>query len=341
MKLKSKYLIYLLITGISAWFLYLAREILAPFVLAAVFAYLLNPLVSILDQRLKIRRDLSIFIVYLVIFAVLIFAGGVIGRKLVQETRDFAAEARVNLTILERGEEIANLPDWVAPYVPELITSLRHSVSFSSQQAVKVFSGAIESLAALFVFFMGLFYFLKDGQKFFGQIEKLFPGGSRIEFGIVIRKVNQILGNYLRAQSLLIGIMFIANFVAFSLLGSKYSLIIGLVAGLAEIIPIVGPTAAFLFILLVTIISGGLPNIGLQVFYEIPLAGLIYLLINQLENALVVPQITGRMVALHPVLVLLSVLIGGHLFGALGFLVAVPLVASVKVILDHILDLAE
>ena len=75
----------------------------------------------------------------------------------------------------------------------------------------------------------------------------------------------------------------------------------------------------------------------LPIYYEPVLIGLVYVLINQLENILIVPQVTGRMVRLHPLLILASVLIGGHLFGALGFLVAVPLVATVKVVVEHVL----
>lgn len=304
-----------LVLAVAGWLFFLSREILSPFILAAIFAYLLGPAVRFLEEKTKLPKTLAILIVYLGILSVLVFVGIKVGVKLAQEVSDFALEARIFLTDPEAEKAI--LPEWLSPYSQELITAIRSSINVSSQQVVRFFSGAVSSLLSIFVFLLTLFYFLKDGEKLI----------SRVGFSDALLKIDKVLSNYFLAQFFLVVFMSTVCTIVFSLLGIKYALILGILAGLAELIPIVGPTIAFLSIIFVTLTSGGGNPI---------LVGFIYLLINQLENIIVVPQITGRMVQLHPVVIMASVLIGGNLFGAVGVLIAVPLVAAFKVILEHV-----
>ncbi len=324
MPIKVRYLAYFILIAIIGGCLYLGREVLTPFIFALIFAYLLGPLVTFLSDRLKFPRELAIILVYLILLLVVIIGGSMATRKLITEVRDFTHEINT-----------LRFPDWSLVYAPEIAIALRNSINFSSQQAVKILSGTISSIASLFVFLLALFYFLKEQRKFSAGLERLLPPQYRIEFAIVARKVQQVLGNYLRAQIFLVVFMAAFGIILFYFLGAKYALTMGIIIGLAEIVPIVGPIIAFTLIVAITMVSS---NVDV---FKIAAVGFSYLLLNQLENILVVPQVTGRMVKLHPLLILISVLIGGHLFGAVGFLLAVPLVASFKVITNHILDLLD
>ncbi len=332
----KRYLIYAVIGGTLCWLFYLGREALSPFILAAIFSYLLNPVVSFLSQKSKLPRSLSIIIVYIIIVILLTTLGFYVGRRIVVETREFASEARSLLFDLETGRE--SLPSWLTPYTGEISQTIRHSITISSQQVVRLFSGAMSSLLNFFIFVLALFYFLKEGRGFLGSLQNFLPADKRAEFSVGLQKVNRVLGNYFLAQFSLVGLMAVTSTIIFSALGVRYALILGIIVGPAELIPIIGPTAAFISVVFVGAIGGGAAALDLPIYYEPLLIGLVYLLLNQLENILVVPQVTGRMVRLHPLVILVSVLLGGHLFGATGFLLAVPLVASIKVILEHVLE---
>ncbi|MEK7565484.1 MAG: AI-2E family transporter [Patescibacteria group bacterium] len=341
MPIRARYLAYIGLVVVVCWFLFLGREVLTPFVFAVVFAYLLDPVVSFFSDKIHLPRTLAIVIIYLGILAILIGGGYFLGRRLVFEVKEFAHETRIVFSETEIEKIISSLPDWAAAVLPEITTNLKNSVNFSAQQVAKVFSGTLSSLASIFIFLMALFYFLQGRQNFYANIERSLPLKFRVEFVIVIRKIQQVLGGYFRAQMLLVIIMSLFGLVLFNLLGIRYALILSLVIGLAEIIPIIGPIIALFCILLVGMISGGASSLSFPMALEIPLVGAIYLILNQLENMFIVPQITGRMVQLHPLLILISVLIGGQIFGAIGFLLAVPVVASVKVIFNHLLDFLD
>ncbi len=338
---RARLIFYLTLLFVFVAILYLAGETLSPFVFAAVFAYLLNPLVSFLTRRFFLPRTLAIIVVYLGILFLLSTTGIYLGKQLLTETQDFARDARGVISDLETGNSTKNIPGWLAPYLLEGISSLRNSINFSSQQAVKVLSGTISSITSVFVFLIALFYFLKDGEVFLGSLRNSVPENIKKESIAVLVKVRAVLNNYLRAQLLLVGLMAIVGTILFSILEVRYALMLGIIIGLAEIIPIIGPIFALISVIFISSIGGGIGATYFDPFLEIPMAGLIYVSLNQVENILIVPQITGRMVELHPLLILASVLIGGQLFGAAGFLLAVPTVASGKVVLNHLNNLIK
>lgn len=339
MNLKPRHIVYVALLALGIWFLYLGRAVLPPFIFAAVFAYLLNPIVNFISQKTRLPRTGAVLIVFLVILTSLAMSGYFLGGRLAFESKEFASDGKLFLTNAQH--EAAGLPSWTAPYVSDLTASVKNSINFSSEEIVHFFSNAISSLVSFFIFLFVLFYFLKDGKRFFESLENLLPGNSKIEFAIVSRKVNQILGNYLRAQFAMVILMSTVVTILLSLWGTKYALILGLVAGIAEIVPFVGPGFAFVTISLVVSLTGGTGLLSWPTIQEGILVGLSYLLFNQLQNNFITPQVTGRMIRLHPLLVLACVLVGGHLFGIVGVLFAVPVVAAFKVVLEHLLDLLK
>lgn len=334
MKIEPRKLVYLGLGLITVLALYLSWAILVPFIFAAIFAYVLNPLVSILAIRGHLSRSAAILVVYTAIIVLISVLSVYVGGRIVSETRDFTHEARIILNDIETGQ--TEFPVWLEPYTGEISQAARNSITISSQQVIRFFSGALSSLFNIFIFILALFYFLKDGGGFINYLQNLFPPDKRAEIGVATDKINRVLTNYLLAQLSLVLLMAVVTSIVFTLLGVKYALILGVVVGLAELIPVIGPTIAFVTVVFISTIGGGAHNLSFLIYYEPILIGLVYVLINQLENILIVPQITGRMVQLHPLLILASVLVGGHLFGTVGFLIAVPVVASIKVVIDHV-----
>jgi predicted PurR-regulated permease PerM len=156
----------------------------------------------------------------------------------------------------------------------------------------------------------------------------------RKDFIDLLDKVNLSLGGYLRGQILLVIIMSTATSIVLTILGVRFALVLGIITGFLELIPLIGPWIAGGLAALTAFLTGG-NHFGLDPTSLALLIGLIYLSLRMLEDYLVIPQLLGRLTRLHPVIVLFAVLAGGSLAGALGFILAVPVAASLRVLLEY------
>ncbi len=335
---RSHYLVYGILGAACLWFLYLARGVVMPFVLAAAFAYLLNPFVSFLTHRVRLPRNVSIVIIYLLLISLL--AGIIIsvGNNLALESAQFAKETR-NL-MHETNSAITLLPDWAKPIATDTLESARSSLLYPQRRVAEFLPGAVNRTISVLVFLVASFYFLRDGGRFIKGFFSLFPRRVAQEIEEVLGKINGVLGNYLRGQLLLVAIMAALTYIGLTIIGVHYALILSVFTGFAEIVPYVGPVVAALVAMGVAF--------GDQVsrFNQVPVidmisVGALYFVLRQLEDLFIIPNVLGRLTKLHPLIVMFAVLAGGHLFGLVGYLGAVPVVASLKVVVNHIHGLLE
>jgi len=171
------------------------------------------------------------------------------------------------------------------------------------------------------------YYFLKDWQVLRESFLTIFKAKSRGKIGIVIDEMAFVVSGYIRGQfivSIVIGAMV---FCGMYFLNVGYPLVLGLLATLTESVPIIGP------------IIGAVPAILLAYLVEPALAFkvlLFFIVIHQVENNIVVPKVMGHTIALHPAIIIISLLVGGKLFGIAGMILAVPVTALLRVLLKHI-----
>ena len=317
------------------WFVYLSRSILTPFILAAIFAYILNPVIAFFSDRTKLNRVYFIILLYIVFFALLGWIGTFITGKIIFEVRELGGESQL---LLRNAESfIATLPFWLQGYGREALVSVQEAFTIEPGAIVPIFSGAASRLFATITFLFASFYMLKDGSKFVDGLLLFFPGERKLEAEILLRRINAILGNYLRGQLALVLLMATFGFIIFSFLGVRFSLLLGLLIGFAEIVPMIGPIIAGVVVTLVSMFDG-VSGFGLPPVYDGLLVVGAYIILNQIENYIVIPQVMGRITNLHPLIIFFSVLAGGNLFGILGFILAVPVAASLRIILEYWLD---
>lgn len=324
-----------ILAALAVWFLFLERAILAPFIMAAIFAYILNPVITFLAEKTKFPRTLFIAFLYILLFTFIGWLGTVLTRQILAEAEELSSQAQGFL--VGADAQIYAMPIWFQDSARNAIGSLREALTIEPANLLPLFSGAASRIFTVITFLFASFYFLKDGGRFIDDILLFFSGERKLEVEILLRRINLILGNYLRGQLLIVLLMATLGFVLFTLLGVKYSLLLGIVIGLAEIIPMIGPIIAGVITVLVAALDGA-SVFGLDPIYDGALVLGGYVILNQIENYLIVPQIMGKVTKLHPLLVFFSVLAGGHLFGALGFILAVPVAASLRIILEYLLD---
>ena len=155
------------------------------------------------------------------------------------------------------------------------------------------------------------------------------PDHVHEELGRITEKIQNKIGQWLRGQLILMAIIFFVTFIGLKIIGVPYALVLALVAGITEIIPYAGP------------ILGAMPAVFIA-FTISPVKGLLavllYFLIQQAENHLIVPKVMQRTTGLNPIIVIVAVLVGAQLAGVLGALLAVPIAAALEVVIHERFD---
>ncbi|MCL5746722.1 MAG: AI-2E family transporter [Patescibacteria group bacterium] len=320
---------------IITWFLYIERAILAPFILAAIFAYLLNPVVNLFTNKVKFPRTLSILIIYALIMFIVIAGGISLSKRAVEESSEIAQYAAV--LNKEAKLQINNFPDWIRPTVNDALYSLEHYKIISSQPTLSFLPKVFSRLLSLIVFLFSAFYFLKEGKNMRDKFLNFIPNEFKFDTEIILRKINSTLGSYLRGQIFLVLLVAAVLFIALSMLGVRFALILAIFSGLAEIVPIIGPIVAASIAAIVAFV-GGTSNIGLSPLYMAIAVVVVYTIVRQIQDYLVNPLIMGKITKLHPLIILFAVLAGEHTAGILGLILAVPIAGILKILLEFSLD---
>jgi predicted PurR-regulated permease PerM len=307
---------------------YFIRRVLLVFVLAVLFAYLLSPVVNLVDRSLwwKKSRTYSLAIVYALLVGVLIAAGILIGNKVVAEASALAA----NFPHLVDGLK-ARLsepgPAWLQPvkhYIVNQVSERGQSFGSAVLPIVQRLSvHAISVLSSLvFVVLIPIlsFFFLKDGSDLKEQFLSL-AGVRRPMWEDIVEDLNVLLGQFIRALVILSLATLTVYAIVFAIFGLPYSALVACFAALLEFIPVVGPLIAAATILVVAAVSG-----------TSILAVLCFLAVYRVfQDYVLSPHLMGAGIAMHPLLVIFGALAGHELAGIPGMFLSVPVLATLRV----------
>jgi predicted PurR-regulated permease PerM len=322
-----------IVIGALVALLWVARGVLPPFIIAAILAYVLNPLVDeIHEQTHAPRRPIAfgVFLVVLVGFGALLWlAGARLNGELRALEREGPSIVESVAQRLTGGANIDLLGQNITPVDlgRRIDLTLRDALGTPSQ-AIQAISVGFGLLLNLILVFLSLAYMLSDGQAFFRYVLRYVPTEHRAHVQRLSTEIHRVLGRYLRGQLLLIGLM---SVVTFSILEwgfhLPYALWIGILTGILEIIPLIGPISAGAIACTIGFAQGGPPEAaGLAI---------VYFILRQVEDQLVMPIVVGRAVHVHPLVTIFAVLTGERIGGVLGMILAVPIAAAIKVALDY------
>ena len=316
-------------------FVFAERALLTPIILGAIFAYLFNPTVNFFSEKIKLPRGLSVVIIYALIVSVVVAAATILTRQFLAESDDI--RSYITAFAINAQKEVYNLPDFVRPTVSDFVISLTKTRSVSNVSLLPFFPKALSRIVSFLIFVFSGYYFLKEGGSMFEKGLTFVPSKYKVDVEILLRKINSVLGGYLRGQIFLVFLMALVTFVALSILGVRFALLVAIFSGFAEIVPVVGPITAGALATLVVFVTGTV-NFGLS-----PIAGAgaviaIYFILRHIEDYFVIPQIMGKITKLPPFVIFLAVIAGGHLWGIMGLILAVPVAAIIKILLEFFLD---
>lgn len=316
-------------------------NILAPFIFAVVFAYILNPLVTFIHKK-GISRLWSVLLVYLGIVLVLFVLSMTIIPKisveigrLVEMLPKYSNEAYDYLSdlYLKFNRNVENLPQ----ELNEVKDLLRLNINRIQEIVFGFFTTITDTIISIVSKVVGVvlipiltFYFLKDKDKFKTSLILIIPKSIRKQTIIIAKDIDDILGRFIRGQltvALFVGVL---TTVSLLILRVEFAMIVGLIAGIANIIPYFGPVIGIVPGVLFAMMDGPIKALWVIITFVI---------IQQIESAIISPKIVGNSVGIHPVFIILSLIIGGKYYGVLGLLIAVPVAAIIKVLGKHVIKL--
>lgn len=363
---------YIVGVGLMLFFLYLlylSRQVIPLFILAALLSFLIRPVVRFSTTRLRIPKAVAVPVVYLLALIIIGAAPLVLTPTVItaveflasldyqQLVNNFYQWLRDTLTGLQGvGFNILgfniNLDSFVtpllvglqasgpviAPSLPPLsviINSINSAFNFSFGIAVDVLGTVFSvSLSIIYLFVAGIYLSL-DGGRLYRMIIDNVPADSRPELVMLLGKIEHTWDAFFRGQLSLMLLIGAIVWFGGAAIGLPGAFALGVIAGLLEIIPSVGPILATIPAVIVALLQGSdfLPvnNVTFALIVV-----LFYFLVQQLENYIVVPRVLGQAVELHPMVVLTGVLIGATAFGILGALLASPTIASILTIVRYL-----
>jgi predicted PurR-regulated permease PerM len=313
--------------------LWVGRDILPPFIVAGVLAYILSRPVDWLTARLGVRRVVAALLVLLGLVIVLGLGVWLLESRLAPEIGSLsAAGPDITRTIVESltgGQTIAILGQQITP---DELTERLHEAALSELprpgEAVHVVTAVLHLALWTLLALVVLAYLLIDGAGLGRFLLRFVPEEHCDWVTRVAEEIHCVLGRYLRGQIFLVALMSTVTFVGLQwVFHLPYALPISIATGLLELIPFIGPISAAAIACAVGFVQGGPSTVGgLALFYFV---------LRQLEDYLVMPRVVSGAVHVHPAVTIFAVLVGERVAGALGMLLAVPVAAAVKVILDY------
>ncbi len=313
-----------------------ARVILAPLLLGIVIIYMLNPFVSWLHRR-GTPRIIGTFLGFLVFFSALALLAVIVIPDVVRQAQSFVEtfpqlydNSVVQIHDFFDSVGFKNVTVWnydeIVVYVndPQNRNAL---ISFALDQLGSVTAGIFEFIL---VFLLGpvlAFYLLIDLPSVQERMVSIFPDRRRAEAAHVGRQLNTALGGFLRGQlvvALIVGLMLS---LGYRVIGLEFWLLIGLIGGLLNIVPFLGPWIGGILGVLVAVSTGDVPTAVWAVVVAIA--------VQQIDNNFVSPTVLRATVRLHPAVTLGALVLGGAFAGIWGVIIAVPLTATVKILMGH------
>lgn len=332
----------LVVLGFAAafiFFLFRAGAIVQPFIWATIVAYILLPLVGAIERRLALPRTIAALVVFLAVLAVIFGGGRVLVPRLIENIRELQTTgptllANAEQTILSTLAGLG-LGDATAVLVAPRLADFERQVGDTvSRSALPFVVGIGHFLLEFLIFLIALFLTLRDAPRFLGFIQRNLPTAHRSEIVQVLRDTNTMLGRYIRGQLILVFLMSTVTTIGLTILGVPYAVLLGVMTGFLETVPFVGPITAGAIACLVAL---GHPNpFGWSQLVYVGVVAIMYTVLRHAEDYLVIPAVIGRAVRLHPAMVIFALLSGGAVFGLLGVVLAVPVAATLRLVLIYV-----
>ncbi len=331
------------LTIFCVWLIITLRDLVLLLFISFSIAAMLSPLIDYLHTK-KIPRNVSIIFIYIIFLAIITSLILLLYKPLIIQLQDFIKnfpEIFINVidAIIERVPIIEERFNW-----DEILKSIKDSfwqssniTDFSSQlvsgigKAFGIVGSTFNGLVSFLTTIMLSIYFIHFKEDSKQKFLKIIPKKHQKRILKFINTIEKQLGTWLRAQIILMLIIGILSFIGFEIIGSNFSIPMGIISGILEAVPGIGPLISWILALIVTI-GSGLPA------WNIIFIAIWFILIQQIENYFIVPKLMEKIVGINPVVTLIAILGANKILGVWGALVAAPVIAILQISIKYYLD---
>lgn len=325
--------IWLLVGAVMLWSVWMLWSILLPFVLGAVIAYMLDPLVHVMTRRTRLSRTAAVSVLFLILVLLLVLLIGLVWPVVTREVSDLAkafpdyvdrAQKQVEVIkgrIIQINADLGGSTDLLLT----LKNRVQGTVLAVSRFLVGQLVGFLTNLVNIILIPLIVFFLLKDKDAWFDGLYSIIPARSRPAWERVMDRINRMLAGYFRGTAIVGVVITIVSFIGFTVIGMPYALLLSVVRGIGILIPYVG----FVFSIIPPLILAALSNdpwvmvIGIVVLFAAT---------EFLQGFVLVPTIIGNAIDLHELTVMFALLVGGMAFGLWGIILSLPAAAMIKII---------
>ena len=325
----TKVLFTVLLFALALGFLYAARQSLILFLFAIFFAYLINPVVEKLEKPLRSRgRAIALFYILLLTgFALLIFFVGPRVTKQAARLGEAWPELTKKVSSGQIAVDIGKQRGWSDATQTRMQDVLKNHSEDVLVLAQRIGVRAAETAKNIWVLFLVpilAVFFLLDAGNFNEVAVSLVQSRAQREFlQDVLRDLNQMLAQFIRAQLTLAGLSLVAYTSVLGIMRVPYAMVLGTAGGVLEFVPIVGPLLAGVAMVVVAVLAG---------YSYWPLLLLFLVVWRLVQDYVISPRVMGGSVQLHPLAALFGVLAGGEIAGVLGVYLSIPVMASLRIV---------
>ena len=346
--LSPRVAVLVLAAAILGLILWMARDSIRPFILGLLFVYLLDPPVRWLVRR-GLRRTLAILVVYVVGIVAFVEFLALTLTPLVNELLRFIEEfptlsAQLEEQLQKLGDfyQRLEIPVAIRDWIDSAISGIGQGGGGGGDGAdmsflLPLITGASSLIGAVFAYFIlpvWVAYLLKDKTSLVATFDRALPETWRFDTWAVIKTVERDFGQWVRGQIILGFAVGIFTFIGLLILSQvvdpifgRYAVLLSVIAGLLELVPIIGPIISAIPAVLLAATAGPAAVVA---------ALALYFLVQQVENNFLVPQVQGNAVQLHPAVVVFAIIVGGSLAGLLGAILALPVTAAFRDVVRYL-----
>lgn len=331
--------------ALSVWLLETIGTLIAPFILAFVLAYILDPAVDVLERR-RIPRGAAVALLVLPVLLLIAVALGfgipalinqieALIERLPAAASRFAEWVAQTRTSAERwnvpfisDEAIARWldPDRIAAYVQTRQEAIAQGAWGTVTGVGRGVGIALSVLGFLVLTPVLMIYLLKDFDNIKTRVADLVPHRRRHTWLDFATEYDALLSRFLRGQLIAAALVGVLTWLGLWIAGVPYAGLVGAVAGVFNLVPYLGLIVSIIPLLIIALLSGSFVSIIVR-------AGIVFAIVQTIDSTIAGPRIVGGSVGLHPVWVILALAVGGAFFGFVGLLIAMPVAVLIKLLL--------
>lgn len=311
----------------------------------AVIAFVINPVVTFLETK-NINRKVGVLIVYVSIALILGLLMVIVIPKTVQEITNLLLRTPVileklgadfgkimenlsknNTSTIYQSFDLKKIGDGFSDSVMKLVNNLQGSFVDSLKNLGSGVGVLFSKLLRIVLMFIFAFYFTVDKDKFKNGIVKILPRKYKDDILYLSMRINQALLNFVKGRLLLAFFVGFFTMIYLLILRVDFAVVIGIITMIADIIPYIGPFMGFVPAVLFAFIVSPFKALWVAI---------LFVLLQWAENNILAPKLIGDKTGLNPILVLISIIIGGGIFGVLGMILSVPVFSIILILVDYL-----